>query len=174
MNVWMKEITAVLRDVVFNPHSDTQAITLLVVAVVFWMIVLRLTSGAFGLHNTGWLRIVIVTSVTTTLVLAAVCAIRLYVLQDSMAHGTRLALQIGAAVLAILILGLPVQCLLMRGSYFSSLFSMASALILAALITIGVQGAMGAVKSGHTDMKKVRDRNAAFDLDANALAPKSK
>jgi len=171
MDIWKSEIMAIIHGLFSNPSTRAEEIILAGAATIACIIALRLMSSAFGLKRNEWWRIVFVFVTTTALALAAVAAARIYLLGTIASPALRLGLQIGVAVLVVLIVGIPLQLLLQSGTYLESLLAFATTLFVTALITAGVYTAYHALKAGGVQVERAKERNKETRAETEGLTP---
>ena len=159
MNVWKAELLAILNSLLGSPSTKTEFIILSAVVVITSIVGLRIASGVFGLKMNEWWRVIFVAIATFAVAFASVAAIRIYLLGAISSASLQLGLQIGAAVLVVLIIGIPLQILLQKGNYLEALSSFAATLIITALITAGAHTAYQAIVVGGAQMQRAAEKN---------------
>lgn len=159
MEAWKTELMAILDGLLGSPATRTEFLVLSAVVMLTLIVGLRIASGVFGLKMNAWWRVAGVVLVTFAVALAAVAAVRIFMLNASSSPGLRLGLQIGAAVIMVLAIGIPLQMLLQRGNYLESLSSFAATIIISALITAGAHATYQVVVSGSAQMKRAAEKN---------------
>ncbi|MEI6972431.1 MAG: hypothetical protein WCL44_13060 [bacterium] len=164
METWKKEFTDLVAGLLGNPASSTDLAILAVTAVLACLICLRITSSVFGLKRTSWWAVIIVLVVTSAAVLAAATAVRVFMPAGTASAGLRFGLQVGAALLTVLVIGIPSQALLQKASFLESLFCFATTLIIAALITAGACAGLSAIRTGGEQMQRAAERNKEVDV----------
>ena len=157
MNALKIHLSEIISGMLGYPATPAEYIILSVVAVLTCVILLRVSAGVFGLKRPGFLPTIVVFVVTTVVALGAVIAVRAFLLDEHSSAGLRIGLQIGAAVLVVLAVGIPVQMLVQSGNYLESFPCFAIALLLAALITAGTRAGLQAVQTGSKQMQTVGD-----------------
>ena len=165
MESWMNELVKVLGGVLAGPDTAAQMWSTFAVAVLSCVVIMRLTAGAFGLRLPTLGRALPATLVPVILSLAAVIALRLYLLNKVDSAAVRLACQIGVAVLIALAVAVPMQCFLFKGNYLAGLLNLCAALIIAALITVAFRAGWQAVTSGKSSVLKAKERNELLDSE---------
>ena len=171
MNIWKNELMSVLHELFANPATTTEELILTSSAAIACVIALRLMSSAFGLQRSEWWRILFVLIATTTLSFAAVIAVRLYLLDVESSAALRMSLQIGAAILVVLTIGVPLQIFLQNGSYMGSFLAFGTTVVVSALITAGVYTTYHSVKADGKTTQHAKDRIKESLLEANIPVP---
>jgi len=171
MDLWKREIMAIIHGLFANPLTGTEEAILAAAATVAFIVALRLMSSAFGLKRNEWWRVLLVSVVTTALSLAAVAAVRIYLPGALSTPALKMASQIGAAALVVLIVGIPLQLLLQSGSYFESFLAFATTLFVTALMTAGVYTGYHAMKAGDAQLQHAKERNKETRLETEGLTP---
>lgn len=165
MEQWKEQAVALLRTLFASPASDREFALLIVAATVFLLIGLRVLAGAWGMKMTGWSRIIIAALLGIALTLAAVTAVRVYALPEISGNALRTGLQIGAALVALLLIVVPLLCWLLHGRYFESMMTVACSLLAAALLTALVDGIFKSVQHGAGVANAQREKRAAEERE---------
>jgi len=165
MEAWKNELVKVIAALMGGPDTAVEMWAALAVAVFSCVAAMRLTAGVFGLGVSSWPRALFATLVPVALSLAAVVALRIYLPGSVDSPAARLACQIGAAVVIALGVGVPLQCLLLKGNYVEALLNLCASLAIAALVTIGFRAGWEAVTSGRSNMAGVKRRKEMIDAE---------
>lgn len=159
MNVWKTELLAILNALLGSPSTRTEFIILSAVVILMSIFCMRIASGIFGLKMNEWWRVIFVVVMTSAMAFGGVAAVRIYLLSAISSASLQLWLQIGTAVLVILLIGIPLQILLQKGNYLEALSSFGATLIITALITAGSHAAYQAIVVGGAQMQRAAEKN---------------
>ena len=176
MVAWKTELIRVFNCLFANPGTQSELIGLAVITLLVGFISLSLVARVFGMEAPSGLSIVVAFSVTYALSIAAVIAVRLYGLSQTTPKDASTALQIGVAAFSVLVIGIPLHCLLLRGNYVVGLLTVGTAIALTSLITMAAKGSWEAVVSGRAEMKRIEGRNTMIESEfcgsaSNRYAP---
>ena len=168
MDAWKEQMMLVLRFVFADPASRKEFVLVVVSAVCFLLVALRLTSDAWGRKLNGWARIMLVGCFGILLTLAAVTAVRIYALPALSGTTLRSAAQIAAATLVLLLVYIPLQAWILNGNYFKSLFTLLSSVLASVLLTCLVHTAFQALRHGVGVADMERKRKASVEKEISA------
>jgi len=173
MDAWKTELTRVFVNLFAHPETQTELIGLVVITLLGGILSISIVARIFGMEAPSGLGVVVAYCVTYALSFAAVIAVRLYYLSQTTPRDASMAMQIGAAVLAVLLLGVPLHCLLLRGNYLISLLTVGTAIGLTSLVTVAAKGGWEAVVSTRAEIKHIKDRDRQIDNEMEGTTPKS-
>ena len=136
MNAVLSEMADLMRFVVGRPSENLEFWALVGIASLTFIMVLSRTGTAmrFPVSDTG--RSIMVLILACGGILAVVAAADIYLSHRLPAGMPRLLLQPVAALLALLVVAVPVLCAVQRGNYLSSLFAMVLSLTAAAVMLL--------------------------------------
>ena len=173
MDAWKTELTRVFVNLFAHPESQTELIGLVVITLLGGILSISIVAKIFGMEAPSGLGVVVACCVTYALSLAAVIAVRLYYLSQTPPRDASMAMQVGAAVLVVLLLGVPLHCLLLKGNYLIGLLTFGTAIGLTSLVTIAVKGGWDAVVSSRAEIKNIKDRDRQIYSEMVETTPKS-
>ena len=173
MDAWKTELTRVFINLFAHPESQTELIGLAVITLLGGILSISIVAKIFGMEAPSGLGVVFAYCVTYALALAAVIAVRLYCLSQTPPRDASMAMQVGAAVLVVLLLGVPLHCLLLKGNYLIGLLTVGTAIGLTSLVTVAVKGGWDAVVSSRAEIKHIKDRDRQIYSEMVETKPKS-
>ena len=168
MDAWKEQAMWLLRFVFADPASRKEFVLVVVSAVCFLLVALRLTSAAWGMKLNGWARIVLVGCFGILLTLAAVTAVRIYALPALSGAALQSAAQIAAVALVLLLVCIPLQAWILKGNYLKSLFTLLSSVLASVLLTCLVHTAFQALQHGVKVADVVRERKDSQQREISA------
>ena len=158
MNVFAVGLGELCRLFFGSPDVTRHAVALLGLGAAGCFFIMKLSAAALGMKATGWPRVAAVFVLGLALIVAVAGAVQLYLvprLPEALA--ARLVL-IGAMVLAVAVVAVPVQCKMQHGSYLQGLIAWLLGIAAGCLIALLASGVLGAARAGDTDLKEVKGR----------------
>ena len=137
------------------------------VATLVALVILRLSAKGAGMPTLGWVLDLGALAVAVGFALASEAAALLYILPLCKTAQMVVAVRIAAPILGLLVLGVPLAALMLRGNYGKALVPLLFALIAAAAV-IAATGAMLASLHGELqEMSVIGDRKEQMELQLN-------
>ena len=169
MHPWITEFLRLAHLLLARPETHNEFMAGIAAGAIGLILAMRLTSSAFGLKLNGWLVSFLMAVITLVVVFASVCALRMYILKPTTAPLVRLIAQGATAGLVTLIVVVPLQCLIQRGSYLESFLATATAIVAMVLIVVAFRAAWHAAAGGKLSSERMRTRNQAMEADMDNL-----
>jgi len=163
MTTWTSEINAMIRAAMGNPGSTLELAVLALLSLIACTVIVMLGSKFTRMGVVEVNRSVLTVLIGCAVALAAAVAARLYV--EPQMESSELARFVApaAAVLAVLVIVVPLLCLLQKGNYFKALPPVILGILAGALIVILVGAWFGAAKSGSKRLDKTRKRKQEIE-----------
>lgn len=160
---WLRvEMLRTLNMWAGNPPNAGMLALLLFMGALAFVIVLHHAARAVHSPQPGWIRASAVVVFGVLLVAAATAAAGHY-LAPHVAHpGLRRLLPIAIPLLGILLLVVPLCALLHRINLVQSLIAVVVGTLTAAVVILLVTAAIGAIRSGESEVRKTRSRSNAL------------
>jgi hypothetical protein len=164
-NTWSAELSNLLDGILVHPASQVQLIALLLIAIISFAAIMRLSANAVGMKLNSHMHVATVCFVALVTSLALVLLIRVYVAPKLASPALVIGLQYGIALLSLMLVAVPIQSWLMKGNYFEALLNMGVSIVGAMLITALCNAGWNAVSKGKSEMERAHQRKAAVEND---------
>jgi hypothetical protein len=154
MYAWKVEMFRIINTALCRPSSPLELTTLALLALITYVLVSRKIGGALEIIMTDILHSLAATAVGVAAVLAVTAAANLYIVPGIGSPALRLSASIVAAALALLAIAVPAVCLIQKGSYLNSLFTILLSIAAALVVVLLVHAGFKAVSSGSGQVGK--------------------
>ena len=158
MPTWKDSLTTLLTCLTCSPDRPAEMHILTIVGLLGLVIAVKLVAGRFGFKFTPMSRVLIVVVAWVALTVTAVITVRIYAVPSIASDAIALAVQIAAAVLVALIVVIPLQCWLLKGSYMEGIISSVFSVIVAVLIVVVVRGCWHVVTASKVSIEREMGR----------------
>jgi hypothetical protein len=156
------QMIEILRAVLGHPESSIEWTVMLGVTLIAALVGLNMAAAACRVEGMLTSHSWITVGVGTLLILIVVTAVRLYL--DPVLDGVKpLYTAIGAVVVTVLVLILPMFCAMTKANYLKSMMCVASSVLAAVILCFAADGAIGAIQQKNRDFKKISDRTEEHD-----------
>ena len=163
MNVFAVGFGELCRLFLGSPDVTRHSVAFLALGAAGCFFVMKLSAAALGMKATGWLRVAVVFALGLALIVAVAGAAQLYLVPRLPAAIAADWVLIGAMVLAVAIVVVPVQCKIQHGSYLQGFIAWLLGIAAGCLIALLASGVLGAARAGDTDLKEVKGRKDAMN-----------
>lgn len=163
MNTWPHEVQRLVLDLVGPTAAPYEAPIIIILAVVACAFVLRYSAAASGAVMATFTRTVILMVVASAILLAAVIALRLYVIPRLHESPMVRWLPYVACVMLLFIAVLPLAAWLLASRFFESVLPIVLGVLAAVAISFVARYAMGALRTGDAELLKTRDRRDSLN-----------
>jgi hypothetical protein len=162
MKTFVDGIVELASDILAT-DATAELIALPVVGLVIFLLVVRFTGGPFGLKVTAFFRIILVLLVPLAAAIAALVAVRMFLLPQDAGTGLKIGVQVGVGAVVVFAIALPLQCFLQKGNYVECMFTFFAGLIAAVLVVVLVRATWHAAVRGGGSMDTIRDRTERIE-----------
>ena len=163
MNIWIRELTEITHFLLGQPKSQVEFGVLFILAIAGLLLAMYMVGSATRIPNLGTLRRALALVVGVGCLMCVWVAVQTHVLPHVEVPWARLAVEIGIPVVAMLLIVVPVQQVILRSSYASTLITFVVSIALTALILVLAHFAMGAIETGQRDSGVIKRRTESVD-----------
>jgi len=164
VNAWHSEAVSIVNRLLGGRNIASLAgLGMATLTCLFLQIMLKFTAKASGVKKLGWLRILLSLALGLGVALAFAVAVSLYVCPLIPDSGISRGVLIGMPVVVSLGVAIPLQMVLLQGSYGQVLFAYVAALIAAALFAMGVSAAIESASFGEGELSRIKQRTSTME-----------
>ncbi len=163
MNVWLKELSEMVKMLLGNPSSLFEYVILGTVVVLVLFLAMYMVGSAMRIPNLGIVRRTLALIVSIGFLMCAWYGVQEYLLPRIEVTWLRYGVMIGVPMLACLVVVIPIQQVIFRSSYVATLITFVVSIALAGLFVILTNAVLVAVVGGENDSRFIRDRRDSIN-----------
>jgi len=163
MNIWLRELSEIMRVLLGKPTSGVEYMVLLILSVLVLLLAMYSVGSAMSVPNLGTPRRALALFVGLVCLGLAWVGMSMYVLPHVEVSWARLAVQIGIPVVCLLGIVTPIQFVILRAPYVATLITFVVSIALTALFLLLANSVADAVLGGNTESKIIRNRTESID-----------
>jgi hypothetical protein len=163
MNVWLQDLTTMMRFLLGNPRTmvETGVIFALVVLVILYGMLFA--GSALRIPNLGIVRRILAIVVGVGVLMCVWVIAQRHLVPLAKVAWLRHVLGFGVTAVAVLVVVVPVQQAIFRSAYVATLITFVATLALAALAVVLANAVSDAVQGSGEDSRTIKDRTEAMD-----------
>jgi hypothetical protein len=161
--LWRNEIRAVLDAAAGLPDTTRDLAIVWAIGILAFLIVMRILAAATNNGNGGSLGNALLLAIGAVVVIGAAAAVRIYLFRDSLGTPAGLWGTRATALVALLLIVVPLMCLLQRVKYLTALLSIGLSVFAAGLIMSVSRAALDGLRGGRSVRQTMEEKSEAWE-----------
>ena len=163
MNMWLRELSEIVKLLLGNPKTSLEYVVLGVVVIFVLVLAMYMVGSAMRIQNLGIVRRILALVVGIFFLICAWYGVQEYLLPRVEIEWLRYAIMIGVPVMAGLLIVIPVQQLIFKSAYVATAITFVVSLVLALIFVILTNAVLGVVAGAKVDSSSIQNRTESIN-----------
>ena len=163
MDIWIREFSELIRQLLGDPNSGIEYAVLAVVVTASLILTMYLAGSAMRIPNLGIVRRILALVIGIGFLMTVRVGVQKFLLPFVEAEWLRPAVMIGVPLIAGAAVVIPIQQAIFRSSYVATLITFAASIVLAGLLVVLTNAVLGAVLGGEKESAAIKNRRDAIN-----------